>query len=143
MNSANMNKNRKFLKPYVLEPRMVHLWIDCRLSVRRYVSTIYVGSIVRLYNKKYGTDAQLQTIHWGIKDGLFVTFHDKQKSDLVKLEYDTWVVENCCVKPGSFLLYKWYGTNDIKDKSRNMTINELKQINSKVLTKNMLMDFKL
>ena len=36
----------------------------CRKTVRTHVNTVYVGTILRIYNRGYGPDGQLATAHW-------------------------------------------------------------------------------
>jgi len=92
-----------------------------------------VASILRVYDQKDNPEGRLVTVHWGTDDGLFVTCHKKQVAEFIQLKYKQWVVDHRMVKPGSYLLFKRYGTDDINNDQRSKTINELKQLNHKIL----------
>ena len=100
-----------------------------------------MASILRVYDQQDNPEGRLVTVHWGTEDGLFVTSHEKEVSEFIQLKYKQWVVDHRMVKPGSYLLFKRYGTDDISNDHKNKTINELKQINHKILQNNILMDF--
>ena len=123
------------------EPPLERLPITCKDSVRNHINSVYVGTIIRIYDNSYGPAGHLVTAHWITDQGIFATLHDDSKSDFVRLKYKTWVVDQRHVRPGSFRLFKRFGTDDIKNDSRKHTINEIKQMNSRVMTNNTLMDF--
>ena len=139
--SNHTEKKRKPSETFEHVSEKMQLPVSCRLTVKTHVNSIYVDSIVRIYDKRYGTEGQLVTVHWGTDEGLFVTLHDEQRCDYVQLKYNTWVVDHRRVKPGAYVLHRRYGTDDIANDNRNKTVNEIKQTNSKILTNNMLMDF--
>ena len=113
----------------------------CRMTFRSHINTVYVGSIIRIYDPASKPEGLLVTVHWATEEGLFGTIHDKDTCDFIDLKYKSWVVDHRCVRPGAFKLFSRYGTNDIEDDSRNHTINEKKQRNSKILMNHTLMDF--
>ena len=135
------NKKRKVLEPTIINPGHIPLPVECRHTVRNHINSIYVASIVRVYDQKYKPEGRLVTVHWATDDGLYVTCHDKKICEFLHLKYKSWVVDHRMVKPGSFLVFRRYGTNDIKDDTRNKTVNEMKQLNSKILQNDTLMDF--
>ena len=114
---------------------------SCRRSVRSHINTIYVGSIIRIYDKNYGPAGQLATAHWFVFDKLYVALHKDQVCAFVNLSKHQWVVDQETVKPGAFVLYIRPGTNDIKNEQTNKTFNEIRQKNSKVLMNDTLMDY--
>ncbi len=77
-------------------------------TVKRYINSIYVGSIVMLYDNKYGDEDQLLTSQLGADDGLSVTLHDEQKCDYVKLKYNQLVIQGnfTCRIPTQNLRFK-------------------------------------
>ena len=81
------------------------------------------------------------TAHWATKEGIFCTIHDEEKFAFIKLKYKTRVVDHRHVRTGSYRLYHRTGYNDIKDDSRNKTVNEVRQQNSKVLMDDTYMDY--
>ena len=83
---------------------MVKLPERCRKSVRTHINTIYVGTIIRIYDPRFGTEGQLATAHWCTSDGIYVTLHNEQKCDFVDLKYKKWVVDHRCVKVGEMIL---------------------------------------
>ena len=119
----------------------VLLPVTCKDSVRNHINSVYVGSIVRLYDADYGPEGQLVTTHWRTEKGIFATLHDDCKMDFVDLKYKTWVVDQRQVKPGSLRLFSRFGTNDIEEEDKINTINEIKQKNSRILMNNVLMDY--
>ena len=48
----------------------------CKGTVRTHVSTVYVGTIIRIYDKEVGPDGHLVTAHWAVNGRLFVTVHE-------------------------------------------------------------------
>ena len=70
-----------------------------------------------------------------------MTCHEKQSCYFVNLKYKQWVIDHRCVKPGHFLLFRRYDTDDISNEQRNKTVNEIKQMNSRILVNNTLRDF--
>ena len=115
--------------------------VRCKESVRKHINSVYVGSIVRIYDIAYGPEGYLVTTHWRTEDGIFSTLHDECKMAFVNLKYKTWVVDQRQVKPGSFRLFSRFGTDDIEEENRINTINEIKQKNSRILMNNTLMDY--
>ena len=113
----------------------------CKDSVRNHINSVYVGSIVRIYDTAYGSEGHLVTAHWITENGLFATVHEDCKMDFVSLKYKTWVVDQRQIKPGSFRLLTRFGTDDIEEETKVNTINEVKQKNSRVLMNNTLMDY--
>ena len=113
----------------------------CKDSVRNHINSVYVGSIVRIYDTAYGSEGHLVTAHWITENGLFATVHEDCKMDFVSLKYKTWVVDQRQIKPGSFRLFARFGTDDIEEEDKVNTINEVKQKNSRVLMNNTLMDY--
>ena len=122
-------------------PVTVRLPQECAKTVLDHINSIYVGTIIRIYDRDYGVEGQLATAHWVTEKGLFVTLHDESKSNFVNLTYQTWVVDHRCVKPGSMLLHFRQGSNDIKDDLRTKTISEVKLRNSRILMNHTVMDF--
>ena len=122
-------------------PITVKLPDICRKSVRTHINTIYVGTIIRIYDPRFETEGQLATAHWCTIDGVYVTLHNEQKCDFVDLKYKKWVVDHRCVKVGAFKLFSKASFNDIEDDIRNKTINEIKQRNHRILMNYTYMDF--
>ena len=114
---------------------------ECRNSVRTHINSIYVGSIIRIYDPKFGMEGQLATAHWHTEEGVFVILHNDQKSDFINLKYKKWVVDHRCVKVGAFKLFSKASFNDIEDDLRKKTINEIKQRNHRILMNCIYMDF--
>ena len=110
-------------------------------KVKDHINSVYVGTILRIYDPGYSADGQLATAHWATDQGVYVTLHDEQRSDFISLKYKTWVVDHRPVKPGSFRLFTRTGTDDMKDDTRKLTINEIKKKNSRILMNNMVMNF--
>ena len=82
-------------------------------TVRSHVNSVYVGTIIRIYDPSFSEEGQLATAHWVIDEGIFFTLHEEQRSDFVTLKYKTFVVDHRLVKPGAFRLYCRTGTDDI------------------------------
>ena len=114
---------------------------NCRNTVRKHVNTIYVGSIIRIYDREYGPEGQLATAHLSLDNKVYVTLHDQQVCAFVDLTNKQWVVDHRCVKPGSFVLFARHGTDDIKEEKKKKTVNEIRQKNSKILWNDTLMDY--
>ena len=100
---------------------------SCKKTVNTHINTIYVGSVIRIYDPSGKSQGQLATAHWITTNGLFVTLHDEGTSNFVNLKYKSWVVDHGFVKPGAFKLFSRHGTNDIEEKQRSHTINEKKK----------------
>ena len=43
---------------------------SCKESVRNHINSVYVGSIVRIYDPAYGAEGHLVTTHWRTEDGI-------------------------------------------------------------------------
>ena len=114
---------------------------SCQMTVKTHINTIYVGTVIRIYDPVNKPEGQLATVHWVTNHGLFVTLHEEGKCDFVQLKYKSWVVDHGFVKPGAFKLFSRYGTNDIEEETRCHTVNEKKKRNSKILMNDILMDF--
>ena len=110
-------------------------------KVKEHINSVYVGTILRIYDPAYSVDGQLATAHWATDQGVYVTLHDEQRSGFISLKYKTWVVDHRPVKPGSLRLFKRTGTDDMEDDRRKLTINENKQKNYRILMNNMVMNF--
>ena len=119
----------------------VRLPEKCKDTVTSHINTIYVGTVIRIYDPSYGPSGQVATVHWATDDGLFVTSHTEKKCIFVDLKYKSWVVDHTGVRPGALKLFARYATNDIEDENRNHTINEKRQRNSKILMNDTLMDY--
>ena len=114
---------------------------SCQKSVRTHINSVYVGTLIRIYDPRYGMEGQLATAHWYTEDGVFVTLHNDQRCDFINLKYKKWVVDQRCVKVGAFKLFSKASFNDIEDDLRNKTINEIKQRNHRILMNYIYMDF--
>ena len=114
---------------------------SCKQTVHTHINTIYVGSVIRIYDPAGESQGQLATAHWFTTNGLFVTLHGEGICNFVNLKYKSWVVDHGFVKPGAFKLFSRHGTNDIEEEQRSHTINEKKMKNSKILMNDTLMDF--
>ena len=100
--------------------------INCKESVCNHINSVYVGSIVRVYDPAYGAEGHLVTAHWMTEKGIFAKLHEDNKMDFVRLKYKTWVVDHRQVKPGSYRLFTRFGTDDIEDdgkKIQSMKLN--------------------
>ena len=141
--SNEHNKRQKIdIVTYATYQRpIVRLPIRCKNSVRSHINSIYVGTIIRIYDSRYGDAGHLATAHWVTEEGIFATLHDESTSDFVQLKYNTWVVDQRHVRPGAFILFTRFGTDDIADDTLEKNINEIKQLNSRVLTNDTLMDY--
>ena len=113
----------------------------CKKSVRTHINSIYVGSIVRIYDPRFGGERQLATAHWCTLKGLFVTLHSEQRCDFVDLKYKKWIVDHRCVKVGMLKRFSKASSNDIDEDLRNKTINEIKQRNYQILMNYTYIDF--
>ena len=92
-------------------------------KVNDHINSVYVGTILRIYDPAYSIEGQLATAHWATEKGVFFTLHDEQRSDLISLEYKTWVVDPRPVKPDPLRLFNRSGKDDMKDETRKLTIN--------------------
>ena len=90
----------------------------CKNTVHTHVNTIYVETVIRVYDPKFEPSDQFVTAHWCTEEGIFVTLHTEQKSTFLDLKYKSLVVDHGLVKPGAFKLCTRYGTNDIEDELR-------------------------
>ena len=63
--SNHTEKKRKPSETFEHVSEKMQLPVSCRLTVKTHVNSIYVDSIVRIYDKRYGTEGQLVTVHWG------------------------------------------------------------------------------
>ena len=100
---------------------------DCKKTVQTHINTIYVESIIRICDSGYKPEGQLATVHWNTNEGLFVTLHNEGICNFVDLKFKSWVVYHGFVKPGAFKLFARYGTNDIQEEQRRLTINDKKK----------------
>ena len=107
----------------------------CQKSVKRHINSIYVGTIIRIYDPSYEPFSQLATAHWNTEEGLFITLHTEQRYGLINLKYEFWLVDHRCIEPGAFKLHSRSGTNDVEDDFRDKTISEIQQRNSRILKK--------
>ena len=98
----------------------------CKESVGNHINSVYVGSIIRIYDPVYVAEGHLVTAHWITENGIFATLLDDSKMEFVSLKYKTWVVDQRKVRPGSFRLFTRYGTDDIEEENKTNTINEIK-----------------
>ena len=137
---SNIKRRKTSLQIVSTYPNIV-LPVKYKDTVRSHINSVYVGTILRIYDPAYSEEGQLATAHWITNDGLFVTLHEEQRSDFVTLKYKTFVVDHRLVKPGAFRLFFRTGTDDIKDEEKSKTINEVKQKNSRILMNHMVMDF--
>ena len=48
----------------------------CRRTVRTHINTVYVGSIMGIYDRKYGPKGQLATAHLSLNDQVYITLHE-------------------------------------------------------------------
>ena len=115
--------------------------VTCKATVRTHVNTVYVGSIIRIYDKSVGPEGHLVTAHWEINDRLFVTIHEQSVSKFINLKSQQWVVDHRAVKPGSIILASRCGTDDIKDDFKTKTSHEIRKRNSRILLNDTLMEF--
>ena len=145
---VNMSKSRNKRKKHDIQSYMGEvvnptdrLPINCKESVRKHINSVYVGSILRIYDTAYGAEGHLVTAHWITNNGIFATLHEDCRMDFVTLKYKTWVVDQRMVRPGSFRLFTRFGTDDIEDENKTSTINETKQKNSRILKNDTLMDY--
>ena len=93
---------------------------SCKTTVKTHINTIYVGTIIRIYDPSYKPEGQLATVHWYTNDGLFVTLHNEGICKFVDLKYKSWVVDHGFVKPGAYKHFPRYGTNDIDEEKKNI-----------------------
>ena len=114
---------------------------SCQKTVNMHINTVYVGSVIRIYDQTYKPEGKVATVHWITNNGLFVTLHDDGICNFIDLKYKSWVVDQGFVKPGAFKLFWRHGTNDIEEEKRSHTINEIKQKNSKILMNDTLIEF--
>ena len=105
------------------------------------INSVYVESIVRIYDASYGPEGHQVTTHWITEDSIFATLHEDGKMGFVSLKYKTWVLDQRQVKLGSFRLFARFGTNNIEEENKINTINEIKQKNSRILMNKTLMDY--
>ena len=143
MSKLPLRKKRRNNEPTYISTELLNerLPSSSKFTVKKHINTIYVGSIIRIYDPSYMPGGQLATAHWVANDGLFVTLHDEGICTFIDLKYKSWVVDHGFVKPGAIKLFSRYGTNDIEEEGRNHTINEKKKKNSKILMNDTLMDF--
>ena len=114
---------------------------SCRKTIRAHVNTVYVGTILGIYNRRYGPEGQLATAHWSSNNKIYVTLHNNELSSFVDIRYQQWVVDHRRIRPGAFILFVHQGTNDIMYEKRKKTFNEIRQHNSKILMNDTLVDY--
>ena len=102
-------------------------------KVNNHINSAYVGTVIRIYEPPYSVEGQLTTAHWVTEQGVHVTLHDEQRCDFITLKYKTWVVDHRPVKPGAMRLFTRPGTYDMKDETRKLTINKIKQKKQRIL----------
>ena len=95
-------KKRKTLRPIAAANPNTVLPQKCKDTVRSHINSVYVGTIIWIYDPAYSNEGQLMTVHWVIDQGPFVTLHDEQRSDFVSLKYKIFVVDHRLVKPSIF-----------------------------------------
>ena len=110
-------------------------------KVNDHINSVYVGTVIRIYEPPYSVEGQLATAHWVTEQGVYVTLRDEQRCDFITLKYKIWVVDHRPVKPGAMRLFTCPETDDMKDENRKLTINEIKQKNQRILMNNMVMKF--
>ena len=110
-------------------------------KVNDHINSVYVGTILRIHDPTYPIEGQLATAHWATEQGVYVTLDDERRSDFITLKYKTWLVDHCPVKAGALRMFTCPGIDDMKDETRKLTINEIKQKNSRILMNNMVMNF--
>ena len=139
--SVTKNKKIKQQRPYDLPYLCVTLPESSKKTIRSHINSVYVGTILRIFQNQYGEEGGLATAHWATENGIFCTLHDEDQCYFIKLKYQTWVVDHRHVRPGSYRLFHRPGSDDIKAEERNKTVNEIRQINSKILSNDTYMDF--
>ena len=63
-------------------------------TFRSHMNSVYVGTIIWIYDSAYSDEGQLATAHWVTEQGLYVTLHDEQRTDFITLKYKTFVVDH-------------------------------------------------
>ena len=84
------------------------------VTIERHINTVYVGTVIRLLGTYNNEKGKLATAHWMDKRGVFLTYHSEQTSTFFDLKDKTFVVDHKSVKPGSFQLFRKFGTDDIE-----------------------------
>ena len=87
----------------------------CRKSARTHINSIYVGTIIRIYDTRFGAEGHFATAHWRTSDSIYVILHSEKKCNFVDLKYKKWVVDQRCVKVGAFKLFSKASFKDIDD----------------------------
>ena len=73
--------------------------------------------------------------------GIFVTYHSEEISTFLDLRDITFIVDHEFMKHGFFQLLTKFGTNDMEDKTKTKTVNEIKQQNRRILMNDTMMKF--
>ena len=79
-------KRRKTSLQVVSTNQNIVLPVKYKDTVRSHINSVYVGTILQIYDPAYSEEGQLASVHWITNDGLFVTLHDEQRSDFVTLK---------------------------------------------------------
>ena len=52
-------------------------------KVNDHINSVYVGTVLRIYDPRYSNEGQLATADWATEQGVYVTLHDEQRSFIV------------------------------------------------------------
>ena len=112
-------------------------------KIETHCNTIYTGSRIRVWNPvTRNLDGRIAYVHWGCDEGLFLSFEDTNKNELVKLhERERFVVDNRAVQLGALRVMKRYGTDDMADDRKQLTRKEQKTRHEKVLMNDIIFRF--
>ena len=89
-------------------------------NVNMHCDTVYTGSRIRICHPvTTNPDGRIAYVHWGCDKGMYVSFEDCDRNELVPLNTGIrFVVNQQCVKEGALRVLKREGTDEIQDNNK-------------------------
>ena len=112
-------------------------------NIETHCNTIYTGSRIRVWNPvTRNLDGRIEFVHWGCDEGLFLSFEDTNKNELVKLhQRERFVVDNRALQLGTLRVTKRYGTDDMANDRKHLTRKKQKSRHETVLMNDIFFRF--
>ena len=82
-NKKRRHVDERLVPQYNVQERLPEA---CRMTFRSHINTVYVGSIIRIYDPASKPEGLLVTVHWATEEGLFGTIYDKETCEFIDLK---------------------------------------------------------
>ena len=134
-------KKRKGNLSIDLKNYYVNLPNDCKDTVKTHINTVYVGSVLRVFDSSLPPEGCIVRANWITEHGLHVTFLEERRCGFIILDGKSWVVDNDLVFPGAVRLFRKPRTDDIQWDMKIKTDNETRIFNNKILMNQVVMSY--